>query len=85
MKNYFLRANHHALKSEFKHDFHETTYFKPSFCSYCDGFVSINFIKKVGTSTHTIIALYIILIFLLTFATLEIIRSNILSSFFQKS
>ena len=39
MKNYFLRANYHALKSEFKHEFHETTYFKPAFCAHCDGFL----------------------------------------------
>ena len=39
MKNYFFRANHHALKSEFKHEFHETTYFKPAFCAHCDGFL----------------------------------------------
>ncbi|RNA18762.1 ras guanyl-releasing 3-like isoform X1, partial [Brachionus plicatilis] len=39
MKNYFLRANYHALKTEFKHDFHETTYFKPTFCNHCDGFL----------------------------------------------
>ena len=39
MKNYFLRANYHALKSEFKHEFHETTYFKPVFCTHCDGFL----------------------------------------------
>jgi hypothetical protein len=40
MKNYFLRANYHALKTEFKHDFTEATYFKPTFCTHCDGFVS---------------------------------------------
>jgi RAS guanyl-releasing protein 3 len=39
MKSYFLRANYHALKSEFKHDFHEVTYFKPTYCTHCDGFV----------------------------------------------
>lgn len=79
MKNYFLRANHHALKSEFKHEFHETTYFKPSFCSYCDGFVSINFIRNVGTSTSTLIILYIILIFLLVYVTIKILKSNSLN------
>ena len=40
MKSYFHRANHRALKTEFKHRFHETTYFKPTYCSHCDGFVS---------------------------------------------
>jgi RAS guanyl-releasing protein 3 len=43
MKNYFLRANYHALKSEFKHDFHEATYMKPTFCTHCEGFVRILF------------------------------------------
>lgn len=37
MKAYFLKANYNALKSEFKHDFHETTYFKLTFCTHCDG------------------------------------------------
>jgi RAS guanyl-releasing protein 3 len=38
MKAYFLKANFYsALKSEFKHDFHETTYFKLTFCTHCDG------------------------------------------------
>ena len=41
MKTYFLKANYHALKSEFKHDFHETTYFKPTFCTHCDGLVNL--------------------------------------------
>lgn len=44
MKNYFLRANYHALKSEFKHDFHEFTYMKPAFCTHCEGFVRENLI-----------------------------------------
>ncbi|XP_068085877.1 ras guanyl-releasing protein 3 isoform X2 [Anabrus simplex] len=37
MKKYFIHANCHALKSGFKHEFHETTYFKPTFCSHCAG------------------------------------------------
>uniref|UniRef100_A0A1I8HEX7 Ras guanyl-releasing protein 3 n=1 Tax=Macrostomum lignano TaxID=282301 RepID=A0A1I8HEX7_9PLAT len=37
LKNYFIRANSHALKSSFKHDFHETSYFKPTFCDRCNG------------------------------------------------
>ena len=37
MKAYFLKANYNALKSEFKHDFHETTFFKLTFCTHCDG------------------------------------------------
>ncbi len=37
MKTYFLKANYNALKSEFKHEFHETSYFKPTFCALCDG------------------------------------------------
>ena len=37
MKAYFLKANYNALKSEFKHEFHETTYFKLTFCTHCDG------------------------------------------------
>ncbi|GAB6024159.1 Ras guanyl-releasing protein 3 [Chamberlinius hualienensis] len=37
MKNYFIRANCYALRSGFKHDFHETTYFKPTFCAHCTG------------------------------------------------
>jgi hypothetical protein len=78
MKNYFLRANHHALKSEFKHEFHETTYFKPSFCSYCDGFVRINFIKNVAFFTNAMIVLYIILILLLIYVTYEILRNDFL-------
>lgn len=43
MKKYFIHANCHALKSlknGFKHDFHETTYFKPTFCAHCAGLVS---------------------------------------------
>lgn len=43
MKTYFLKANYQALRTEFKHDFHETTYFKPTFCNHCDGFVIIHF------------------------------------------
>jgi RAS guanyl-releasing protein 3 len=39
MKSYFLRANYHALKSEFKHEFHETTFFKLTYCTHCDGLV----------------------------------------------
>lgn len=44
MKKYFIHANCHALKSlknGFKHDFHETTYFKPTFCAHCAGLVSM--------------------------------------------
>ncbi|XP_052105523.1 ras guanyl-releasing protein 3-like isoform X1 [Mytilus californianus] len=37
MKTYFFRANCHALRNSFKHDFHETTYFKPTFCIHCTG------------------------------------------------
>ena len=37
MRSYFLRAKYHDLKGEFKHDFHETTYFKPTFCVHCTG------------------------------------------------
>ncbi|XP_077870593.1 LOW QUALITY PROTEIN: ras guanyl-releasing protein 3-like [Saccoglossus kowalevskii] len=37
MKTYFIRANYHALRSSFKHDFHEHTYFKPTFCAHCTG------------------------------------------------
>ncbi|XP_064601719.1 ras guanyl-releasing protein 3-like isoform X2 [Liolophura sinensis] len=37
MKTYFIRANCHALRSSFKHDFHEATYFKPTFCIHCTG------------------------------------------------
>ncbi|KAJ8308168.1 hypothetical protein KUTeg_013042 [Tegillarca granosa] len=37
MKTYFNRANCHALRNSFKHDFHETTYFKPTFCIHCTG------------------------------------------------
>ncbi|CAF4280897.1 unnamed protein product, partial [Rotaria magnacalcarata] len=37
MRSYFLRAKYHDLKGEFKHDFHETTYFKPAFCVHCTG------------------------------------------------
>lgn len=43
MKNYFLKANYQALRSEFRHDFHEITYFKPTFCNYCNGFVRLVF------------------------------------------
>lgn len=37
MQTYFLKANHQALKNEFKHDFHEWTYYKPTYCILCDG------------------------------------------------
>jgi Phorbol esters/diacylglycerol binding domain (C1 domain) len=37
MRSYFIRAKYHDLKGEFKHDFHETTYFKPTFCVHCTG------------------------------------------------
>ncbi|XP_046564912.1 ras guanyl-releasing protein 3-like isoform X1 [Haliotis rubra] len=37
MKTYFIRANCHAVRSSFKHAFHETTYFKPTFCIHCTG------------------------------------------------
>lgn len=58
MKNYFLKANYQALRSEFKHEFHEATYFKPTFCTHCDGFVRFDDLiirfrvkKKVFTKT----------------------------------
>ena len=41
MKTYFIRANCHALRKCFKHDFHETTYFKPTFCIHCTGLVCV--------------------------------------------
>ncbi|KAK2150861.1 hypothetical protein LSH36_385g02061, partial [Paralvinella palmiformis] len=37
MKTYFIRANCHALRKCFKHNFHEITYFKPTFCIHCTG------------------------------------------------
>ncbi|KAI8788025.1 ras guanyl-releasing protein 3 isoform X1 [Biomphalaria glabrata] len=37
MKTYFIRANSHVLRNSFKHAFHETTYFKPTFCIHCTG------------------------------------------------
>ncbi|KAG1678235.1 Ras guanyl-releasing protein 3 [Nymphon striatum] len=37
MKNHFLGVNSCSLKSRFKHGFHETTYFKPTFCAHCTG------------------------------------------------
>ncbi|ELT99497.1 hypothetical protein CAPTEDRAFT_154022 [Capitella teleta] len=37
MKTYFIRANCHALRRCFKHNFHELTYFKPTFCIHCTG------------------------------------------------
>ncbi|KAL5009235.1 hypothetical protein ScPMuIL_014816 [Solemya velum] len=37
MKTYFIRANCNALRNSFKHGFHETTYFKPTFCIHCTG------------------------------------------------
>lgn len=37
MKTYFIRANCHSLRSNFKHDFHEKTYFQPTFCIHCTG------------------------------------------------
>ncbi|XP_013386601.1 ras guanyl-releasing protein 3 isoform X2 [Lingula anatina] len=37
MKTYFVRANCHALRNSFKHAFHETTYFKPTYCVHCTG------------------------------------------------
>uniref|UniRef100_A0A0L8GJJ8 Phorbol-ester/DAG-type domain-containing protein n=1 Tax=Octopus bimaculoides TaxID=37653 RepID=A0A0L8GJJ8_OCTBM len=37
MKTYFIRANCHSLRSSFKHDFHEKTYFQPTFCTHCTG------------------------------------------------
>lgn len=51
MKSYFLKANYHALKKEFKHEFHETTYFKPTFCTHCSGLVSSWFSKRVCDPT----------------------------------
>ncbi len=43
MKNYFLKVNYHALKTEFKHDFDEHTYLKPTFCAHCKGFVGFKY------------------------------------------
>lgn len=40
MKTYFISANYNAIKSSFKHTFHEITYFKPTFCIHCTGLVS---------------------------------------------
>uniref|UniRef100_T1JIP6 Ras guanyl-releasing protein 3 n=1 Tax=Strigamia maritima TaxID=126957 RepID=T1JIP6_STRMM len=37
MRDYFIRANCHAFKNGFKHEFHETTYFKPTYCAHCTG------------------------------------------------
>ncbi|XP_076359587.1 uncharacterized protein LOC143251995 isoform X3 [Tachypleus tridentatus] len=37
MEEYFLGANSQALKKIFRHDFHETSYFKPTFCAHCTG------------------------------------------------
>ena len=56
MKNYFLKANYQALRSEFRHDFHEITYFKPTFCNYCNGFVRLclSFIKFIKMPLITI-------------------------------
>lgn len=39
MTSYFIRANCHAMRKCFKHNFHETTYFKPTFCIHCTGLV----------------------------------------------
>ena len=41
MKTYFIRANCHALRNSFKHAFHETTYFRPTFCIHCTGLVRL--------------------------------------------
>jgi len=41
MKTYFIRANSHALRKCFKHAFHETTYFRPTFCIHCTGLVRV--------------------------------------------
>ena len=40
MKKYFFTANYHSLRNSFKHDFHEYTYSKPTFCIHCTGVVS---------------------------------------------
>lgn len=40
MKTYFFKANCHVLQNSFKHEFHETTYLKPTFCTHCTGLVS---------------------------------------------
>lgn len=37
MKTYFFKANCHVLQNSFKHEFHETTYLKPTFCTHCTG------------------------------------------------
>ncbi|XP_023240433.1 ras guanyl-releasing protein 3-like isoform X2 [Centruroides sculpturatus] len=37
MKKYFLQANSRTLRTIFQHDFHETTYFRPTFCARCTG------------------------------------------------
>ncbi|UYV65666.1 RASGRP1 [Cordylochernes scorpioides] len=34
---YCLKSNSQVLRSGFQHDFHETTYFKPTFCAHCHG------------------------------------------------
>ncbi len=50
MKTYFIRANCHALRNSFKHDFHETTYFRPTFCIHCTGLVRT--FRAVGTGLY---------------------------------
>jgi RAS guanyl-releasing protein 3 len=40
-----IPANCDALKSGLKHEFHETTYFKPTFCAHCAGLVSIKYFR----------------------------------------
>lgn len=44
MKTYFFKANCHVLQNSFKHEFHETTYLKPTFCTHCTGLVSFSII-----------------------------------------
>ena len=57
MKKYFIHANCHALKSGFKHEFHETTYFKPTYCAHCTGLVSISFMPITMLSRDVLMLL----------------------------
>ncbi len=46
MQTYFLKANHQALKNEFKHDFHEWTYYKPTYCNSLLLIAALKFMLK---------------------------------------
>lgn len=46
MLAYFIRGNSRLLRSSFKHNFHETTYFRPTYCAHCNGLVSFTFVYK---------------------------------------